>query len=257
MVIENQVAPDSFAHPLKGNKEPLRCDAIVLHSGGMDSSLCLALALERFGKDRVLSVGFCYNQRHSVEIQAAQTIADHLGVQRHLIDILPIPGWEASSLVNTDLPIKQDGKIPNSFVVGRNGLFLMMAAPLLKAVGAKKAFIGVMELEGSNSGYPDCSRAYIDSVQKVIALDIQDPDFSIETPLISMSKFDTMQLADRLALLDFLLLHTVTCYEGEPLLGCKKCPACLLRNEGVRDFYKTYPEKRAPEPYNLYIKGRT
>jgi len=164
-------------------------DAIVLHSGGMDSSLCLALAAEKYGEKNVLSVGFRYNQRHSIELQAAETIAKEFSVQRHIVDIPAIPGWEVSSLVNANLPIVQeDGKIPNSFVVGRNGLFLMMAAPLTKAVSAKRIYIGVMELEGENSGYPDCSREYIDSVQKVICSDIQNADFSIQTPLVSMTK---------------------------------------------------------------------
>lgn len=211
--------------------------AIVLHSGGMDSSICLLLACKEFGKDHVVSLGFNYAQRHTSEINAARYIASHFGVKRVEIDLPKMPGWECSSLVNTTLSIKQEGAIPNSFVPARNGLFLLMAAPYAKAADAKTIYVGVMEQEGANSGYPDCSRQYIDLVQAVIRADLQDSAFRIETPLVHMSKAQTLEVAHSLGELEFLLEHTISCYEGISKEGCKICPACLLRNKGISDFF--------------------
>lgn len=211
--------------------------AVVLHSGGMDSSICLLLAAQQFGKENVVSLGFRYNQRHAAELSAADLIASHYGIRRQVIDLPPLPGWEESSLISHSLPIQSSSGIPNSFVLGRNGLFLMMAAPLAKAHGSSTLFIGVMENEGANSGYPDCNRHYIDSVQAVIRLDLQDPTFTVQTPLIHMSKAQTLEVAHSLGVLDFLLEHTISCYNGLPLQGCQTCPACRLRNEGLVEFY--------------------
>ena len=219
-------------------------DALVLHSGGMDSSLCLILAVRKYGCDRVISLGVRYHQRHESELAAAQTIAEHYNVRREVINMSPLPGWDSSSLISHSLPIQSSsGTPPNSFVVGRNGLFLMMAAPFARSVGVHSIFTGVMEREGANSGYPDCNRPYIDCVQSVIRLDLQDPSFSIQTPLIDMSKAQTMELADSLGELEFLLRHTVTCYNGISGFGCRQCPSCKLRNEGIDEFYKNHPEK--------------
>jgi 7-cyano-7-deazaguanine synthase len=222
-------------------------DALVLHSGGMDSSLCLLLAVRKYGSDRVISLGVQYHQRHESELAAAKTIAEYYKVRRELIDIPPLPGWDNSSLITHSLSIQTtSGGPPNSFVVGRNGLFLMMAAPFARSVGAHSIFTGVMEREGANSGYPDCNRHYIDCVQSVIRIDLQDPSFSIQTPLIEMSKAEAMELADSLGELDFLLHHTVTCYNGLSGFGCRKCPSCKLRNEGIDEFYKSHPAKQRP-----------
>ena len=220
--------------------------AVVLHSGGMDSSLCLLLAKEQFGAKNILSLGLRYGQRHSAELSAAATIADHFGIAREEIDMPVLPGWEESSLIAHSLPIQSSGTVPNSFVPGRNGLFLMMAAVRAGSLGAHQLFIGVMELEGAYSGYPDCSRRYIDSVEAVIRQDLQDPLFSIQTPLIRMTKAQTMELGDSLGVLEYLFTHTITCYNGLPLWGCKACPACRLRNEGIAEFCRTHPNKKVP-----------
>ena len=98
----------------------MTADALVLHSGGMDSSICLLLAKQRFGADRVLSVGFRYGQRHASELIAAAAIADHFGVSRVVIDLPPLPGWEESSLLTHALPIQMRGALPNAFVPARN-----------------------------------------------------------------------------------------------------------------------------------------
>jgi 7-cyano-7-deazaguanine synthase len=222
----------------------LPSSAVVLHSGGMDSSICLKLAVDRFGKERVISFGFDYNQRHRHELEAAQTIADFIGVRRLVMNLPHIFGWEDSSLVEKKLEISTLGKMPNSFVPGRNGLFAMLSAPLIKKVEASMLYMGVMELEGANSGYPDCSRAYIDLVESLIRIDIASPSFSIQTPLIGMTKEETMQVASDHGILPFLLEHSVTCYEGIAKEGCGKCPACRLREEGLRKYIIKTGQKR-------------
>ena len=214
----------------------MTADALVLHSGGMDSSICLLLARERFGADKIVSVGFRYGQRHASELQAAADIASHFGVRRVLIDLPALPGWEGSSLLSHSLAI-EGGSLPNSFVPGRNGLFLMAAAPFARSLGAHRIYIGVMELEGEFSGYPDCRRSYIDAVEAVIRLDLQDPEFSVETPLICLTKAQTLEAAASFGSLDYLLEHTVSCYNDLSGRGCGSCPACTLRRAGEDKFF--------------------
>ena len=213
-------------------------NALVLHSGGMDSSICLLLAKQRFGADKVLSVGFRYGQRHASELQAAADIAKHFGVARVVIDLPQLPGWEGSSLLSHGLPIQVADGLPNSFVPGRNGFFIVAAAPLAGSLGAHCMYLGVMEREGAFSGYPDCHRKYIDAVEAVVRLDLQDPSFSIQTPLVSLSKAETLKIASSLGVLEYLLEHTVTCYNGLPGRGCGLCPACLLRRAGEDQFFR-------------------
>lgn len=216
----------------------MTADALVLHSGGMDSSICLLLAKQRFGPEKVLSVGFRYGQRHSPELEAAAEIADHFGIHRIVIDLPILPGWERSSLLSHSLPIQMLDGLPNSFVPGRNGLFLMLAAPLARSLNVHCMYIGVMETEGSFSGYPDCYRAYIDAVENVIRLDLQDPNFSIQTPLVFLTKAQTLEIAASFGALDYLLEHTVTCYNGVRGRGCGSCPACTLRRTGEEAFFQ-------------------
>lgn len=219
---------------------------LVLHSGGMDSSLCLLLACKKFGAQSVVSFGYNYAQRHSSELEAARKIAAHFGAQRVEMDLPRILGWESSSLVSTSIPVtKEDlprGTVPNSFVPGRNGLFLLMAAPYAKSIGAEAIYIGIMEGDESQSGYPDCSRHYMDLVQRVVQVDLQDPNFRIETPLVHMTKYDTLELAASMGEIEFLLSTTVSCYEGISQLGCGVCPSCCLRNSGVKEFLRKRPQ---------------
>jgi 7-cyano-7-deazaguanine synthase len=216
----------------------MTAEALVLHSGGMDSSICLLIAKQRFGSENVLSVGFRYGQRHASELEAAEEIANHFGIRRAVLDLPMVPGWEGSSLLSHSVAIQMSDSLPNSFVPGRNGLFLMMAAPLARSLGAHHMYIGVMEQEGAFSGYPDCHRAYIDAVEGVVRLDLQDPMFSIQTPLVSCTKAQTLEIASSFGVLDYLLEHTVTCYNGLRGRGCGTCPACTLRQAGEEEYYQ-------------------
>lgn len=102
--------------------------------------------------------------------------------------------------------------------------------------------MGVMELEEANSGYRDCSRLYMDLIEQALRLDFADPNFEIRTPLVKMNKKETMELGHKLGVIEYLLENTITCYEGIEKEGCMKCPACQLRNQGLKVFSLEHPE---------------
>jgi 7-cyano-7-deazaguanine synthase len=110
------------------------------------------------------------------------------------------------------------------------------------SLGAQSIYMGVMELEEANSGYRDCSRAYMDIIQAALRMDFADDKFEIRTPLVNMTKKETMELGYKLGVLEYLLENTITCYEGIDKEGCLKCPACKLRNSGLKIFSLEYPE---------------
>lgn len=217
----------------------MKKSAIVVHSGGMDSSICLKLAVDEFGTDNVLSLSFNYHQRHSNEILQAKKIASYFGVDHVVIDINCLHEITENALTNPQIEIKkEEGSPPNTLVVGRNGLMARIAAIHANHLGAHVIFMGVIEVEASNSGYRDCSRSYMDLMEKILRIDLDDKDFTIRTPLVFMTKKETMFLAERLGVLDYLLEETITCYQGLRGDGCKRCPACNLRNQGLLEFYQ-------------------
>lgn len=210
--------------------------AVVIHSGGMDSSICLKLAIEEFGCTNVLSLSFLYGQRHSAsEIQSARKICSDWGVQHREIPLDFYSEITSNALLDPSQQIL-NSKQPNTMVLGRNGIMAQIGAVVAKEWDATCIYMGVIEIEASNSGYRDCSREYMDLIQKVICLDLMNPQFSIKTPLIKMSKAETLKLAHSLGVLDYLLKNTTTCYEGIPASGCTICPACVLRAEGLKEF---------------------
>lgn len=216
--------------------------AVVVHSGGMDSSLCLALAIRDFSPADVLSLSFDYGQRHSNEVGRAQVIAQHMGVDHAVVKLSCLAQITSNALTNSSIPITHNqGEAPSTLVVGRNGLMARLAGIHAHSLGAHCIYVGIMGLEGANSGYRDCSRAYMDLVQAALRLDFADDGFEIRTPLVHMSKAETMELGHQLGVLEYLLEKTVTCYNGIPHKGCGTCPACLLRNEGLKAFLRTHP----------------
>lgn len=217
--------------------------AVVIHSGGMDSSLCLALAVNEFGAENVLSLSFSYGQRHSIELERAKKIATHFKVDNTVIDINCLSQITENALTNSSLTIEHvHGQAPNTLVVGRNGLMARIASIHADSLGAGCVYMGVMELEAANSGYRDCSRSYMDIVESALRLDFNNPQFEIRTPLVNMTKKETMELGHKLGVLEYLLETTVTCYEGIEREGCMKCPACKLRNQGLKIFSLEHPE---------------
>jgi len=221
----------------------LKKKTIVVHSGGMDSSLCLALAIKEFGREGVLSLSFAYNQRHSKELECARKISEHFKVDHVELDLSCLSQITESALIGTHKKILHPtGEAPNTLVIGRNGLMARLASIHANSLGAHCIYMGVMELEEANSGYRDCSRAYMDIIQSALRIDFADQKFEIRTPLVNMTKKETMELGYKLGVLEYLLETTVTCYEGIEKEGCLKCPACKLRNNGLKIFSLEHPE---------------
>lgn len=210
---------------------------IVVHSGGMDSSICLAKAVDEYGKDAVLALSFSYGQRHeSAELERSKQICSKFGVERKEVLISSLDRLTNNALLEHDIPIQWRGKKPNTLVIGRNGLMARLAAIHAESLGINTISMGIIGVEAANSGYRDCTRDYMDKMQEIMRIDLDSSDFKIETPLVDMDKVQTMELASSLEVLEFLLETTISCYEGLDKEGCLKCPACLLRNQGIIDY---------------------
>ncbi len=210
--------------------------AMVVFSGGQDSTTCLFWALKTFKAVEVVT--FNYNQRHKKEIECAQAIAEELKVRHHLLDMQLLNQLAPNALTRNDIDIKDggDGELPSTFVPGRNLIFLSFAAVLASQVKAKHIITGVSETDFS--GYPDCRDAFIKSLNVSINLSM-DQEFVIHTPLMWLDKEETWKLADELDVLDYIREKTLTCYEGVIGDGCGVCPACKLRKNGLEKYLMT------------------
>jgi 7-cyano-7-deazaguanine synthase len=209
--------------------------AIVVFSGGQDSTTCLFWALKQFKE--VEAVTFDYNQRHSLEIECAKDIAKELGVRHHILDMSLLNQLAPNALTRSDIEVTDgsEGELPSTFVPGRNLLFLTFAGVLANQVGAKHLVTGVCETDFS--GYPDCRDVFIKSLNVTLNLSM-DYDFVIHTPLMWLNKEETWKLADELDAFDFVREKTLTCYNGVISDGCGECPACKLRQKGLNDYLK-------------------
>ena len=207
--------------------------AIVVFSGGQDSTTCLFWALKTFKEVEVVT--FNYNQRHKNEIECAIAIAQEVNVRHHLLDMQLLNQLAPSALTRNDIDIKDggDGEQLSTFVPGRNLIFLSFAAVLASQVNAKHMITGVSETDFS--GYPDCRDAFIKSLNVTINLSM-DQEFVIHTPLMWLDKEETWKLADELDVLDYVREKTFTCYEGVIGDGCGECPACKLRKNGLEKY---------------------
>jgi 7-cyano-7-deazaguanine synthase len=237
------------------NLKPPCKKAIVSHSGGMDSSICLALAIEEFGAEQVLSLSFSYGQRHSPELAQARKIAKEWGVDHLVLPLECLQGITSNALMDQQIAIThgrsgdnvQESEIaPNTLVVGRNGLLARLCAIHADHLSAQVIYMGVIEVEAENSGYRDCTRGYMDKMEEILRIDLANPQFEIRTPIVKMTKAETMHLAHDKGVLSFLLEETITCYEGVRRQGCGTCPACELRNRGLISFLEEVPEFVAP-----------
>ena len=220
--------------------------ALVLFSGGQDSTVCLAWALERY--ERVETIGFAYGQRHEVELIQRPVIRREIAAR--------FPGWAARLGEDCVLELGTLGAIsetaltrdaqfamtsaglPNTFVPGRNLLFFTYAAALAYRRGIRTLVGGICETDFS--GYPDCRNDTLQSLARSISLGMDAP-FLIETPLMWIDKAGTWEMAERLggaALVDLIVEHTHTCYTADRTTrhawgyGCGQCPACGLRAKG-------------------------
>ncbi|QNK90121.1 7-cyano-7-deazaguanine synthase QueC [Sporosarcina sp. resist] len=206
--------------------------AVVVFSGGQDSTTCLFWALKNFRE--VATVTFDYGQRHSEEIECARKIADELGVSFKVLDMNLINQLSANALTRDDIEVNEvEGELPSTFVPGRNHLFLSFAAVYADAIGARHLITGVSETDFS--GYPDCRDNFIKSLNVTLNL-AMDGRFVIHTPLMWLDKSEVWALSDELGAFDFVQNKTLTCYNGVPSTGCGKCPACVLRNDGLATY---------------------
>ncbi|PYZ95040.1 7-cyano-7-deazaguanine synthase QueC [Salipaludibacillus keqinensis] len=206
--------------------------ALVVFSGGQDSTTCLFWALNNFKE--VETVTFDYNQRHKLEIDVAQTISDELNVKNTVLDMSLLNQLAPSALTRNDIDIKEsDGEPPSTFVEGRNLLFLSFASILAKQIGAKHIVTGVCETDFS--GYPDCRDVFVKSLNVSLNLSM-DHQFVIHTPLMWLDKAETWALADELEAFEFVRNKTLTCYNGIISDGCGECPACILRRRGLETY---------------------
>lgn len=214
---------------------------LVIFSGGQDSTTCLMQAIAERGAENVHTVTFAYGQRHAREVILAEELAAELGVASHrTLEMDWYKSITTNALMDPSVEItKEEGAAcPNTFVEGRNALFLLTAAIYAKSKGIPDLIIGVSDAD--YSGYPDCREAFVRSMNETLNL-AMDCTFRILAPLQHLSKADEWALADRLGCLDFIRTRTLTCYNGLPGDGCGDCPACILRRRGL----ETYLESKA------------
>lgn len=235
----------------------MRDQALVLFSGGQDSTTCLAWALENFA--RVETIGFRYGQRHAVELECRPVVIDQLRkrfpawaarlAEDRVLD-LDVIGALGATAMTADIEIRVSGAgLPNTFVPGRNLLFFTAAAALAYRRGIRTLVGGMCETDFS--GYPDCRDDTLKALQVALGLGM-DTSFTIETPLMWIDKAQTFALAEQLGdkpLLEIIAEHTHTCYLGSRERhdwgpGCGECPACRLRRDGYSRWRASRSERK-------------
>lgn len=209
--------------------------AVVVFSGGQDSTTCLVQALKEF--DEVHAITFDYGQRHKLEIEVAQQLTTSLGVKNHkVMDVGLLNELAISSLTRDDIEVShelQENGLPNSFVPGRNILFLTLAGIYAYQIGASTVITGVCETDFS--GYPDCRNDFIKAMNSALVQGM-DRELEIRTPLMWLNKAETWALADQNDALELVRNSTLTCYNGVIGDGCGDCPSCDLRRAGLDEY---------------------
>lgn len=223
-------------------KDSVTDKALVIYSGGMDSTVCLYLAKKKHKS--VEAISFDYNQKHKIELRKSKVILKLLGINGTVVRI-PKELFIGSSLTDRKLSVPKKSlhkqKLPNTYVPGRNILFLSFAVSFAEGRGIQNIYLGVNALD--YSGYPDCRPKFIESYQKSIDLGIRgfgSTGIKIHTPLVHLTKKEIVILADKMKVpLDL----THSCYD--PLRGkpCGDCDSCILRNKGIEEAGLTYRYK--------------
>lgn len=220
--------------------------ALVLFSGGQDSTVCLAWALNRY--DIVETIGFDYGQRHAAELEARKVVLEQIGSFEaawrdrlgadHMLALPELGAISDTALTREAEIVMTQAGLPSTFVPGRNAIFFTYAAAIAYRRGISDLVGGMCETD--YSGYPDCRNETLVSLGESLSL-AMDRRFAIETPLMYLDKAQTWKLAQKLggdALVALIVEHTHTCYLGERLVrhawgyGCGTCPACQLRQKG-------------------------
>lgn len=211
--------------------------ALVVFSGGQDSTTCLFWAKKNFKK--VVALSFSYGQRHSQEVEIAREIARDADVEFHLMDASFIGTLSTNSLTTLTMEVderKPEQGTPNTFVPGRNLFFLSIAAVFARERGIRHLVTGVSQTDFS--GYPDCRDSFIRSLNVTLNLAMEE-QFVIHTPLMWLNKCQTWAMADDLGVFDLVRTRTLTCYNGVVGDGCGQCPSCELRRRGLEEYLET------------------
>lgn len=210
--------------------------AVVVFSGGQDSTTCLIQALHQY--DEVHCVTFDYGQRHRAEIDVARTLSRSLGARAHkVLDVTMLNELAVSSLTRDNIPVPAydptASGLPSTFVPGRNILFLTFAAIYAYQIEAEAVITGVCETDFS--GYPDCRDEFVKALNQAVNLGMAR-DIRFETPLMWLNKAETWALADYWQQLPLIRHQTLTCYNGIQGDGCGECAACHLRANGLHEY---------------------
>ncbi len=212
--------------------------ALVILSGGQDSVTCLFWALANY--DEVEAITFMYGQNHKVEVDLASQVCQDHGVHWVFAKIDFYAGLIESALTSKgDVNVLNEKGLPASFVPNRNALFITIAHGYAQKIGAQALVAGMCQTDFS--GYPDCRQGFINQIQSALNIG-SNSIIRIETPLMNLTKAQTFKLAKELGKLDYIILNTNTCYNGDRTrrhiwgFGCGKCPACILRREGFEEF---------------------
>lgn len=215
--------------------------ALVVFSGGQDSTTCLFWAKKHFKK--VYALSFVYGQKHQQEVEIARAIAREADVEFEAMDVSFIGHLGRNSLTDPTMVMDEEkpaDSCPNTFVPGRNLFFLSIAAVYAREHGINHLVTGVSQTDFS--GYPDCRDSFIKSLNVTLNLAMEE-QFVIHTPLMWIDKCQTWALADELGVLDLVRQRTLTCYNGVPGDGCGHCPACKLRREGLEKYLEQKKNK--------------
>lgn len=210
-----------------------RHQSLVVLSGGQDSTTCLYWALDKFGKENVETVTFDYGQRHRIELECAKRVAEVAGVPNTQLPIntfAVLGGNALTGSMDVQNGVDPATQLPNTFVPGRNLIFLTFAAALAYQKRISHLVTGVAQTD--YSGYPDCREKTIQALEKAINLGMES-ELSIHTPLMFKSKKETVEMARDVGALE-AMSFTHTCYNGQQP-PCGTCPACLLRSKGFEE----------------------
>lgn len=210
--------------------------ALIVYSGGQDSTTCLYWAKKNF--ESVEAIAFNYGQRHLTELSAAKQIAEQADVLLTIFNLDLMSGVSHNSLTDPAMSVElsEGDRPPNTLVEGRNMLFLTYAAIFAKTKEINHLITGVGQADFS--GYPDCRNEFILSLNQTLNLSM-DYEYTIHTPLMWLDKTAVWKMADDLGVFDLVKDQTITCYHGIIGAGCGECPSCKLRNRGLVNYLKS------------------
>lgn len=225
------------------NLEPLAEPALLVFSGGQDSTTLLYWAKKKFS--RLTALTFRYGQRHAVELQQAEMIAQQENVPQIVTDLTSLFALNThNALLDPTMVISEKAElhpsVPNTFVPGRNLLFLNVAMMVAYAQNIRHLIVGMSQAD--YSGYPDCREPFVRATEQTLRF-ATERDYVIHTPLMFLTKADTWRMAQNLGALDEVVELSHTCYEGNRIhrhawgYGCGNCPACVLRKQGYEEAF--------------------